>query len=156
MAIVVFDVAAFRERYPEFDAVSNTLLNAYFTEATIYLNNTDSSPVKDISIRALFLNMLVAHIAALNSGVNGEKASGLVGRVASASEGQCQYQLMQGPQAKAPGGISRLLTGQLTGRPQSLTGPGFMSLAHPLRCTTAIITVVHSSGGSYGWNVRRR
>lgn len=54
MAIVVFDVAAFRERYPEFDAVSETLLNAYFTEATIYLNNTDSSPVKDISIRALF------------------------------------------------------------------------------------------------------
>ena len=88
MAIVVFDVAAFRERYPEFDAVSETLLNAYFTEATIYLNNTDSSPVKDISIRALFLNMLVAHIAALNSGVNGEKASGLVGRKRSAS-GTC-------------------------------------------------------------------
>lgn len=100
MAIVVFDVAAFRERYPEFDAVSNTLLNAYFTEATIYLNNTDSSPVKDISIRALFLNMLVAHIAALNSGVNGEKASGLVGRVASASEGSVSVSADAGPSSE--------------------------------------------------------
>lgn len=155
MAIVVFDVAAFRERYPEFDAVSNTLLNAYFTEATIYLNNTDSSPVKDISIRALFLNMLVAHIAALNSGVNGEKASGLVGRVASASEGSVSVSADAGPSSNS-GGISRLLTGQLTGRPQSLTGLVFMSQAHPLQCTRAIITVVHSSGGSYEWNVRRR
>ena len=66
MAIVVFDVAAFRERYPEFDAVSEPLLNAYFTEATIYLNNTDSSLVADVAVRAVFLNMLVAHIAALN------------------------------------------------------------------------------------------
>lgn len=101
MAIIVFDVAAFRERYPEFDAVSNTLLNAYFTEATIYLNNTDSSPVKDISIRALFLNMLVAHIAALNSGVNGEKASGLVGRVASASEGSVSVSVDAGPSSES-------------------------------------------------------
>ncbi|MBK0561037.1 DUF4054 domain-containing protein, partial [Klebsiella pneumoniae] len=58
MAIVVFDVAAFRERYPEFDAVSNTLLNAYFTEATIYLDNTDHSLVADVAVRAVFLNML--------------------------------------------------------------------------------------------------
>lgn len=97
MAIVVFDVAAFRERYPEFDAVSETLLNAYFTEATIYLDNTDRSLVADVAVRAVFLNMLVAHIAALNSGVNGEKASGLVGRVASASEGSVSVSTDAGP-----------------------------------------------------------
>ncbi|KVI49567.1 hypothetical protein AWS52_24540 [Enterobacter cloacae subsp. cloacae] len=87
MAIVVFDINAFRERYPEFDTVSGTLLNAYFVEATVYLDNTDCSPVTDVNVRAVYLNMLVAHIAALNSGVGGQKPSGLVGRVASASEG---------------------------------------------------------------------
>lgn len=87
MAIVVFNIEAFRERYPEFDAVSDSLLNAYFIEATVYLDNTDHSPVRDINVRAVYLNMLVAHIAALYSGANGEKPTGLVGRVASASEG---------------------------------------------------------------------
>lgn len=87
MAIVVFDINAFRERYPEFDTVSGTLLNAYFVEATVYLDNTDCSPVTDVNVRAVYLNMLVAHIAALNSGVGGQKPSGLVGRVSSASEG---------------------------------------------------------------------
>lgn len=87
MAIVVFDITAFRERYPEFATVSDTLLNAYFVEATVYLDNSDCSPVQDASVRAVYLNMLVAHIAALNSGVGGQKPSGLVGRISSASEG---------------------------------------------------------------------
>lgn len=87
MAIVVFDINAFRERYPEFNTVSDSLLNAYFVEATIYLDNTDRSVVCDVTIRAVYLNMLVAHIASINSGVNGEGPAGLVGRVASASEG---------------------------------------------------------------------
>lgn len=87
MAIVVFDINAFRERYPEFNAVSDSLLNAYFVEATVYLNNTDCSPVVDPTIRSVYLNMLVAHLAALNSGAGGQAASGLVGRIASASEG---------------------------------------------------------------------
>lgn len=87
MAIVVFDINAFRERYPEFDTVSDSLLNAYFVEATVYLDNTDRSAVCDVAIRAVYLNMLVAHIAAINSGVDGKGPTGLVGRVASASEG---------------------------------------------------------------------
>lgn len=97
MAIVVFDIAAFRERYPEFDTVSDSLLDAYFAEATIYLDNTDCSPVTDVNQRAVFLNMLVAHIAALNSGVGGQKASGLVGRVTSASEGSVSVSVDAGP-----------------------------------------------------------
>ncbi|MCU5775119.1 DUF4054 domain-containing protein [Erwiniaceae bacterium BAC15a-03b] len=101
MAIVVFDVAAFRERYPEFDTVSNSLLNAYFVEATVYLNNTDTSPVTDIAVRAVYLNMLVAHLTALNSGVGGQKPTGLVGRVASASEGSVSVSLDAGPSGAA-------------------------------------------------------
>lgn len=62
MAVVVFDIAAFRERYPEFDTVSDSLLNAYFVEATVYLDNTDCSVVTDPVIRAVYLNMLVAGV----------------------------------------------------------------------------------------------
>ncbi|KPA87293.1 Protein of unknown function (DUF4054) [Pseudomonas asplenii] len=87
MGIVVFDVASFRVRYPEFATVSDALLQAYFDEATIYLNNTECSLVTDVAKRALLLNMLVAHISALNAGVNGEAASPLVGRINSATEG---------------------------------------------------------------------
>jgi len=87
MGIVVFDVASFRVRYPEFATVSDALLGAYFDEATIYLNNTECSPVTDLAKRSLLLNMLVAHVAALNAGVNGQTASPLVGRVNSATEG---------------------------------------------------------------------
>jgi len=101
MAIVVFDVAAFRERYPEFDTVSDSLLNAYFVEATVYLDNTDCSVVTDPVIRAVYLNMLVAHFAALNSGVNGQAPSGLVGRVASASEGSVSVSLGEVPSSGA-------------------------------------------------------
>lgn len=97
MAVVIFDVAAFRLRYPEFASVSDELLQAYFTEATVYLNNTDSSPVTDVNQRAVFLNMLVAHLAAINSGVNGQAASGLVGRVTSASEGSVSVSVDAGP-----------------------------------------------------------
>lgn len=81
--VVVFDLAAFRVRYPEFAAVSDALLNAYFIEAQIYLNNTACSPVADVAIRSVYLNMLVAHLASLN----GPGSSSLVGRIASATEG---------------------------------------------------------------------
>lgn len=87
MGIVVFDLNGFRARYPEFATVSDGLLQDYFDEATIYLNNTENSLVQDVTKRALLLRMLTAHIAALNAGVNGEAASPLVGRINSATEG---------------------------------------------------------------------
>lgn len=87
MGIVVFDPNAFRARYPEFATASDYLLQDYFDEATIYLNNTESSLVQDVTKRALLLRMLTAHIAALYGGVNGEAASPLVGRINSATEG---------------------------------------------------------------------
>lgn len=87
MSIVIFDPAAFIARYPEFASVGTPLLQAYFDEATIYLANTDDSRVQDIVQRGVLFNMLVAHIAAINAGVNGQAASPLVGRVNTASEG---------------------------------------------------------------------
>jgi hypothetical protein len=81
MAQVVFDVSAFRLRYPEFDDLSDALLGDMFDEATLYLSNSDSSPVSNLERRARLLNMLVAHLAFLH------KRQGIVGRVSNATEG---------------------------------------------------------------------
>lgn len=96
MAVVVFDPAAFKARYPEFSTLSDALLTAYFDEATIYLNNTDQSRVADVAVRKALLWMLTAHVSALNGGVNGQPASPLVGRVNSATEGSVSVQTDMG------------------------------------------------------------
>lgn len=86
--IVAFDPAAFIVRYPEFATVSPSLLQAYFDEVTMaYLDNTLASRVQDVGQRSVLLNMLVAHLSALYSGVNGQAPSSLVGRITTASEG---------------------------------------------------------------------
>lgn len=88
MPSVAFDPTLFVARYPEFSTVSAPVLGMYFAEATIYLDNTDASRVSDLNARAVLLNMLTAHVAALNgSGINGNGASGMVGRISSATEG---------------------------------------------------------------------
>lgn len=88
MGVVAFDYAIWSARYPELVATTPpAAAQRYFQEATLYLSNTESSPVRDVSRRALLLDMLTAHIAALNGGVNGQAASPLVGRISSATEG---------------------------------------------------------------------
>lgn len=90
MASVAFDFGTFTARYPEFSTLDPGLAGLYFSEATLYLNNSDCSVVTDLGQRTLLLYMVTAHIAALNrpadaSGANA--SSPLVGRIASASEG---------------------------------------------------------------------
>lgn len=97
MGVVVFDLSVFRARYAEFSSVADAVLNAYFSEATMYLNNTDNSRVSDVGQRGVLLNMLTAHIAALNSGVNGNAPSELVGRISSASQGSVSVSTDMGP-----------------------------------------------------------
>jgi hypothetical protein len=82
-----FNFALWAARYPELAAsVEEPLAAAYFTEAGLYLDNTDASPVTDVVTRLILLNMLVAHIAALN-GATPAGAGGLVGRISTATEG---------------------------------------------------------------------
>ncbi|EJX7554741.1 DUF4054 domain-containing protein, partial [Escherichia coli] len=100
MGVVIFDPSAFKLRYPEFSSVDDALLQQYFTQATIYLDNTDTSRVSDLAVRSMLLNMLVAHIACLYSGANGQSPSGLVGRIDSASEGSVSVH------ADMPGGTA--------------------------------------------------
>ena len=87
MSVAVFDPAAFKLRYPEFASLADALLDLYFSEAQLYLNNGDLSIVCDPGPRLMLLNMLVAHIARLNATVAGVAPSGNVGLIKSAREG---------------------------------------------------------------------
>lgn len=80
MAAVAFDLSVFRNRYRAFAATDPTLLAAYFTEAGLHCNNTSSSIIKDEAYRLLVLNMIVAHLAELDT-------TPLVGRVSNVTVG---------------------------------------------------------------------
>lgn len=86
--VVSFDYSAWAARYPELStSVPQPLAQQYFNEATLYCDNTPCSIVTDLVMRAVLLNMLTAHIAALNAPLNGQSSSPLVGRINSATEG---------------------------------------------------------------------
>jgi hypothetical protein len=85
--IVVFEAAVFKVQYPAFATIDNAVLQIDFDIATMFLNNSCCSVVKDANIRERLLYMVTAHIAALLQGENGKAPSGLVGRVDKASEG---------------------------------------------------------------------
>lgn len=96
MAVVTFDPATFKLRYPQFASVSDFLLGECFNEATLYLSNADTSPVQDVTRRAMLLNMLTAHIAFLGGALNPGNAANPVGRVSSATEGSVSASLEYG------------------------------------------------------------
>lgn len=97
MAVAVFDYTAWTTRYPEFGAVNSTLAALYFAEAGLYLDNTDASPVTDVNIRLMLLNMLTAHVAVLAGALEPDgKPSGMVGRISSATEGGVSVSLESG------------------------------------------------------------
>ncbi len=103
MAIAVFDYALFVARYPQFANVSPTSLAAYFVEAGLYLNNTDCSPVCDVNVRGVLLNMLVAHISFLNGDLSADKQAQPVGRISQAAEGSVSAALDYTPATLASG-----------------------------------------------------
>lgn len=92
MAVVAFDPAAFRAVHPSFATLTDTQLNYAFMQAGLYVNNTDCSVVQDVAERALLLDLMTAHIAALTYGENGQGPRPLVGRVSSATEGSVSVQ----------------------------------------------------------------
>jgi len=88
MAIVQFDPAAFKARFPEFANASDVTLSLIFSEAGLYIANTDASPVQDIARRTLLLYLCTAHIAYLRGqagSVSNESAP--AGTVTNATEG---------------------------------------------------------------------
>ena len=92
-AAVTFDFNAWSLRYPEFSTINPLLAQEYFNEATLYLRNDGGSPVSTEALQLTLLNMLTAHIAALNMVVNGAPASSLVGIITGATEGSVSVQV---------------------------------------------------------------
>ncbi len=63
-----------------------------FAEAGLYLNNTDCSPVQDVNLRTILLNMITAHIAFLGGLLTADGQPRPVGRVTSAGQGSVNAQ----------------------------------------------------------------
>lgn len=103
MSVVAFDNALWIARYPEFSAVGATLGALYFAEAGLYCDNTDLSPVTDLSTRALYLYMLTSHAAWLAGSGTGNPGAKLVGRIANGTQGSTsvQVELDPGPKGRA-------------------------------------------------------
>lgn len=89
MAVVAFNYGTWLTRFPEFTTTPNIAAVAalMFQEASLYISNTDRSPVADLTIRGLILNLMTAHLVAINYGVGAQAPSPLVGRIDSAAEG---------------------------------------------------------------------
>ena len=91
---VVFNYSAWVQRYPEMVGVSEVLANNYFTEATLYLDNSAASRVRNLAQRALLLNMITAHIAKLYAldASGAALANPIVGRISAATQGSVSVQ----------------------------------------------------------------
>lgn len=85
--VVTFDATEFKGLYPAFETVADGLLQADFDVATLFLNNSCCSMVKDANVRQRMLYLATAHVAALLQGENGKPPSGIVGRIDKAAEG---------------------------------------------------------------------
>lgn len=90
MVVAVWNQLTFLARYPEFTTSVNanpSLYASLFSEAGLYLNNTDCSIVQDVNLRTVLLNMITAHIAFIGGQLTADGQPKPVGRVATASEG---------------------------------------------------------------------
>lgn len=89
MAVVSFNYGMWLTRFPTFATTPNIAAVAplMFNEASLYISNTDASPIADLTIRELLLNLMTAHLVVINYGEGGAPASPLVGRIDSAAEG---------------------------------------------------------------------
>ena len=86
---VSFDYAAWAIAYPQFTANASQAMvtGPILTLAQQYCRNDGGGPVTDATMQTQLLWLMVAHVAALFFGQNGDTPSALVGRLSSASEG---------------------------------------------------------------------
>lgn len=91
---VPFVYADWIAAYPEFNVPPTVVLapqaQRFFAQADLYFDNGPSAPARfriTDEQQTQIMWMLVAHLAQLRVGSNGQAASGLVGRISSASEG---------------------------------------------------------------------
>ena len=84
---VVFNYTAWSNRYPEFLEIPVIRVQGYFDEACLFCDPTATSRITNEGQRLTLLNMLTAHIAALNDAALGKSATDPVGRVSSVTQG---------------------------------------------------------------------
>lgn len=91
---VTFDYASWVARYSQFNTttgaqpVDANLAALFFAEAGVYCDNSGGSIVPTNELLLTYMNMLTAHIAALNAPMaDGSQPSPIVGRISNASEG---------------------------------------------------------------------
>jgi len=95
---VVFDYDAWIARYPEFTQVDEPTAQAYFNEATLFHANDGSGPVLDQTVQQTLMNMMTAHIAAINSPDQfGNSPSPLVGKLQSVGQGSVNASVLYNP-----------------------------------------------------------
>lgn len=86
--MAVFTYSLWALIFPELALYTNSAqATQYWTEATMLLDNSATSPVQDIGQRTMLLNLLTAHICQLRQALNGQPSSPLVGRISEATEG---------------------------------------------------------------------
>jgi hypothetical protein len=87
--IAVFSYGTWTARYPEFTQISPALAQLFFNEATDYHRNDGGGPVNNQDTQLRLLNMITAHIAALNTPDNQGNAPSnkIVGKIQSAGQG---------------------------------------------------------------------
>jgi hypothetical protein len=84
----VFVYSDWAARYPELaNWVNANLAGMFFLEATLYCDNTATSPISDVTQRTMLLYMLTSHICQINASLGGQASSNLVGRISDATEG---------------------------------------------------------------------
>lgn len=101
--VVTFDYGIWSAVYPNLvPSISEPAATIYWSQAELFLDNSAASPIQNLTTRAQILGMITAHIATLFGVVNGNSPSGLVGRIASASEGSVNVAVeMPGPMSAA-------------------------------------------------------
>jgi hypothetical protein len=127
MAVAQFDYSAWAAANPSLAGnVPAALASSYFATAGLYLDNSDASPVRDPAKRLILLNLVVSHLAALaGAGTADGKATGLVGRIKSATEGSVSVEVAD--VGGAGGGIGEAFW------TQTPYGLQFWALTAPLR-----------------------
>ena len=91
--MAIFTYLLWSQIFPELALWTNAAqAQQYWTEATMLLDNSPCSPVKNIDQRTMLLNLLTAHICALRQPLGGQPSSPLVGRISQATEGSVTVQ----------------------------------------------------------------
>jgi hypothetical protein len=85
---VQFSYTTWAAGFPQFSTIKpDQINNIVLPIAQIYHRNDGGGPVTTAATQTALLNLMVAHIAQILFGVNGNAPSAIVGRISSATEG---------------------------------------------------------------------